>query len=48
VDSVDLFEINEAFSVVPMAAIQGLGLDAARVNVKGGAAGRGGHLPGRR
>ena len=37
VDSVDLFEINEAFSVVPMAAIQELGLDAARVNVKGGA-----------
>jgi acetyl-CoA C-acetyltransferase len=37
VDSVDLFEINEAFSVVPMAAIQDLGLDAARVNVKGGA-----------
>lgn len=36
-DSVDLFEINEAFSVVPMAAIQELGLDAARVNVKGGA-----------
>ena len=37
VDSVDLFEINEALSVVPMAAIQELGLDAARVNVKGGA-----------
>jgi acetyl-CoA C-acetyltransferase len=37
VDSVDLFEINEAFSVVPMAAIQELGLDATRVNVRGGA-----------
>jgi acetyl-CoA C-acetyltransferase len=37
VDSVDLFEINEAFSVVPMAVIQELGLDAARVNVRGGA-----------
>ena len=36
VDSVDLFEINEALSVVPMAAIQELGLGAARVNVKGG------------
>ena len=36
-DSVDLFEINEAFSVVPMAAIHELGLDGARVNVKGGA-----------
>lgn len=37
VDSVDLFEINEAFSVVAMAAIQELTLDPARVNVKGGA-----------
>lgn len=36
VDSVDLFEINEAFSVVAMAAIQELGLDPERVNVNGG------------
>jgi acetyl-CoA C-acetyltransferase len=36
-ESVDLFEINEAFSVVTMAAIQDLGLDPARVNVNGGA-----------
>jgi acetyl-CoA C-acetyltransferase len=36
-DSVDLFEINEAFAVVPMAAIESLGLDAAKVNVNGGA-----------
>ena len=36
-DSVDLFEINEAFAVVPMAAIKSLGLDAAKVNVNGGA-----------
>jgi len=36
-ESVDLFEINEAFSVVAMAAIQELKLDPARVNVKGGA-----------
>ncbi|MBI2164621.1 MAG: thiolase family protein, partial [candidate division NC10 bacterium] len=35
-DSVDLFEINEAFSVVTMAAIQELGLDPERVNVNGG------------
>jgi acetyl-CoA C-acetyltransferase len=34
--SVDLFEINEAFAVVAMAAIQELGLDPARVNVDGG------------
>jgi acetyl-CoA C-acetyltransferase len=37
VDSVDLFEINEAFSVVAMAAIYELGLDPGRVNVNGGA-----------
>lgn len=36
-DSVDLFEINEAFAVVPMAAIESLGLDADKVNVNGGA-----------
>ena len=36
-DSVDLYEINEAFAVVPMAAIESLGLDAAKVNVNGGA-----------
>jgi acetyl-CoA C-acetyltransferase len=34
---VDLYEINEAFAVVAMAAIQELGLDPARVNVNGGA-----------
>jgi acetyl-CoA C-acetyltransferase len=36
-DSVDLFEVNEAFSAVAMAAIQELGLDPERVNVNGGA-----------
>ena len=36
-DSVDLFEVNEAFSAVAMAAIQELGLDPDRVNVNGGA-----------
>jgi acetyl-CoA C-acetyltransferase len=34
---VDLYEINEAFAVVTMAAAQDLGLDMARVNVNGGA-----------
>ncbi len=34
---VDLFEINEAFAVVVMAAIRDLGLDPLRVNVHGGA-----------
>jgi acetyl-CoA C-acetyltransferase len=34
---VDLYEINEAFAVVAMAAIRDLGLDADRVNVNGGA-----------
>jgi acetyl-CoA C-acetyltransferase len=35
--SVDLFEINEAFAVVPMAAMHDLGLPADKVNVHGGA-----------
>ncbi len=34
---VDLFEINEAFAVVAMAAVRELGLDPARVNPLGGA-----------
>jgi acetyl-CoA C-acetyltransferase len=34
---VDLFEINEAFAVVAMAAIRELGLDENKVNVHGGA-----------
>jgi acetyl-CoA C-acetyltransferase len=34
---VDLYEINEAFAAVPMAAIKDLGLDPAKVNVNGGA-----------
>lgn len=34
---IDLFEINEAFSVVTMVAIKELALDADRVNVNGGA-----------
>lgn len=34
---VDLYEINEAFAVVTMAAIRDLDLDHARVNVNGGA-----------
>jgi acetyl-CoA C-acetyltransferase len=33
----DLYEINEAFAVVPMAAMHDLDIDHARVNVKGGA-----------
>jgi acetyl-CoA C-acetyltransferase len=36
-DEVDLYEINEAFAVVTMAAMRELGLDHARVNVNGGA-----------
>jgi acetyl-CoA C-acetyltransferase len=36
-DSVDLFEINEAFAIVTMAAIRDLALDPKRVNVNGGA-----------
>ena len=37
VADVDLWEINEAFAVVPMIAMQELGLDHAKVNVNGGA-----------
>src|SRR5450755_4091693 len=34
---VDLYEINEAFAAVPMAAIKDLGLDPQKVNIHGGA-----------
>src|SRR5208283_1672641 len=34
---VDLYEVNEAFAVVAMAAIKELGLDHSKVNVNGGA-----------
>ena len=37
VSDIDLFEINEAFAVVTMAAIKDLELDPTRVNVNGGA-----------
>ena len=36
-DHVDLFEVNEAFAVVPMAAMRDLGLPHDKVNVHGGA-----------
>lgn len=36
-DDVDLYEINEAFAVVTMAAMHDLGIDHAKVNVNGGA-----------
>ncbi|MEM9254676.1 MAG: thiolase family protein [Pseudomonadota bacterium] len=41
VQDVDLFEINEAFAMVTMLAIAELGLDAERVNVRGGACAQG-------
>jgi acetyl-CoA C-acetyltransferase len=37
VDSVDLFEINEAFAAVPMAAMRELNIPHEKVNVHGGA-----------
>ena len=37
VDDVGVFEINEAFSVVPLAAMQELGIPHEKVNVLGGA-----------
>jgi acetyl-CoA C-acetyltransferase len=36
-DDVDLFEINEAFAVVPMVAMRDLGIPHDRLNVNGGA-----------
>lgn len=40
-DEVDLFEINEAFAMVSMLAIQEHGLDHAKVNIYGGACAQG-------
>ena len=37
VDDVDLFEVNEAFAVVAMAAMRDLGIPRDRLNVNGGA-----------
>jgi acetyl-CoA C-acetyltransferase len=37
VDDVDLWEINEAFAVVPMAAMKELGIPREKLNVNGGA-----------
>ncbi|MXX89573.1 MAG: acetyl-CoA C-acyltransferase [Boseongicola sp. SB0677_bin_26] len=36
-DSVDLFEINEAFACVPMASMREMGMEHERLNVHGGA-----------
>jgi acetyl-CoA C-acetyltransferase len=36
-DQIDLFEINEAFSVVALACVQELGIPESKVNVRGGA-----------
>jgi acetyl-CoA acetyltransferase len=37
VEDVDLWEINEAFAVVPMIAMRELGIPHAKLNVNGGA-----------
>jgi len=36
-DDVDLFELNEAFSVQAVAVLQQLGIDPKKVNINGGA-----------
>lgn len=36
-EEVDLWEVNEAFAMVAMAAIDGFNLDPAKVNISGGA-----------
>ncbi len=37
VDRVDIFEINEAFAVVPMAAMRDIGIPHEKLNLFGGA-----------
>jgi acetyl-CoA acetyltransferase len=37
VKNIDYFEINEAFSIVPMYAMHELGINPEKVNIKGGA-----------
>ncbi|MDM0013989.1 acetyl-CoA C-acetyltransferase [Variovorax sp. J22P168] len=37
IDDIDLYEVNEAFAPVPLAWLQKLGADPARLNVNGGA-----------
>jgi len=37
IDDIDLFEVNEAFASVPLAWLQTIGADPARLNVNGGA-----------
>jgi acetyl-CoA C-acetyltransferase len=37
IDQIDLFEVNEAFAVVPEKFIRDLDLDRSKVNVNGGA-----------
>jgi acetyl-CoA C-acetyltransferase len=37
IEQIDLFEINEAFAVVPMKFMKEMGVDAEIVNVNGGA-----------
>ncbi|MXZ80995.1 MAG: acetyl-CoA C-acyltransferase [Gammaproteobacteria bacterium] len=37
IGDVDLFEVNEAFAVVTMAAMEELGIEADRMNIRGGA-----------
>jgi acetyl-CoA C-acetyltransferase len=41
IDDIDLWEINEAFAVVPLKTMRDLGLDDDRVNVNGGAIAKG-------
>ncbi len=37
IEDIDLYEVNEAFAPVPLAWLQALGADPARLNVNGGA-----------
>jgi hypothetical protein len=48
VGDVDLFEINEAFAVVPMAVQRDLGIPREKLNINGGACARPSHRRNRR
>jgi len=37
IDKIDLYEVNEAFAPVPLAWLQAIGADPAKLNVNGGA-----------
>ena len=45
IDDIDLFEINEAFALVPMAVMKDLNIPRSKVNIHGGSCVLGHHIP---